>query len=62
MDLVHGPLYGPVHGLPQWNALIVEDEFYQRSKRILGNLKWMKLCQFILSGLKGPHNWNFGEN
>ena len=28
----------PVHGLPQWNALIVEDEFYQRSKRILGTL------------------------
>ena len=38
VDLVHGPLYGPVHGLPQWNALIVEDEFYQRSKRILGTL------------------------
>ena len=28
----------PAHGLPQWNALIVEDEFYQRSKRILGTL------------------------
>ena len=46
----HGPT---VHGLtPLTTPIISEDEFYQRSKQILGTLNG---GQFLLSGLWAPH-------
>ena len=55
MDLIHGLLRGPNHGLPQGTTRIFEDEFNQRSKQILGTFNKRNCGQRVLSGLWAPH-------
>ena len=39
--------------------LIFKDEFYQRSKQLLGNLNEQNSGQFLLSGLWAPNILDF---
>ena len=49
------PFVDLVHDYPRGPLFIFKDEFYQRSKQLLGNLNKQNSGQFLLSELWAPH-------